>query len=268
MKNVFRKILGAVAAGGTFLLSGCTFFGINIDMGGDVFGEFSFNGHTLTAYARSEISSSVALGIVQANANSSYSSNGIVKPLGYLTSDIVGERPLPDTSTVNYIAQNYASCDIEILYYLDDEDDQQSKTYSIQGADLKNMIAENKYMPFSQLSVGNLVMFDDLITYMESANTVFTANKYDYIAPFSQPYTFHKDSDGDLVIQMRDYSELSSSESGGVTCNFRQDIEFAYNAHNLLTHWQTSLGIYISTPQETEKQGYIYEVNLTWTYKN
>lgn len=227
------------------------------------FGEFGYLDNWLTDYAVSEITAQKLKSTIGelGGFSSSKSAN---------TSDVLvnaGVEPLPTEEMVAFITSKYSSCDITTLYYVADMDEQQSKVDTLQGTDFKDMIEKNRFSPFTQLVCKNLILFEESIDYMENVNQAFINSEVYKVAPFKNMFTYHLDKNGLPIIQLHDFSEIPSSNRGGVGCSFRQDIEILYDAEGKITKWQSSLGVYTTSPAGTIKQGYIVEINFNWNIK-
>lgn len=227
------------------------------------FGEFGYLDNWLTDYAVKEVDATTlkkTLGELSKNSTSKTAN----------TSDVLanaGKVPTPSEELVDEIIDKYAQCDITTLYYVSESDDQQSYPHSYIGTDFKDMIETNSFIPFSQVVCKNVILFDELIDYMEAVNTEFKNSEISKVAPFKNMFTYHLDENGLPIVQLHDFSEIPSSYRGGVGCCFRQDIEIMYDAEGKVTKWQSSLGVYSSSPTGTVKQGYIVEIDFNWIIK-
>jgi hypothetical protein len=134
------------------------------------------------------------------------------------------------------------------------------------GTDFKNMILDNQFIPFSQLVAKGIVIFDDLVDYMEVRNALFVEEQ-NHVAPFRNIFTYHTDVLGNMVIRTNDFREIPSSVGGGVGCAYLQNVEILYDEECKISKWQTSLGVYTATPEGTLQQGYIVEVEFKWNIK-
>ena len=225
------------------------------------FGEFGFYDHYLTKYSKEELSASEAKELIIANAQDC----GLP-----LESAIPGIRdndlPLPSDDLVTAFTSRYADCEVKTTYYIDDGDEEIKYDY-LQGTDFKAIIGDNIFSPFNQVVAKIVVLFPEIIDYMEEQNQQFKGNeKYDTY-PFKTLFSYHKDSEGCLVIQCRDFAEIPASEAGGVACNYRQDTEIIFDKLNKIERWQTSLGVYTATPTGTITQGYILMMDFEWHEK-
>lgn len=59
----------------------------------------------------------------------------------------------------------------------------------------------------------------------------------------------------------------STSVGGRIGCSYRHNSEILYDYENKISKWQTSFGVYSSTPRGTMKQGYILEIEYNWIVK-
>ena len=228
------------------------------------FGEFGYNGIYLTAYAKHQLTFDEAKQLV--NKNSSVASFNTRPASARLLS--ITQLPLPSEELIEYYVNKYSACQITTNYYIEGSGDKQIKTDIIQGTDLRNAIKGNKFEPYAQLVTKYIICFPELIDSMETANEAFKKSEQAGVVPFSNIYSYHESSNKNLVIQLSDYSEISSSESGGISASFRQDTEIMYDGDNKINKWQTSLGLIYSTPQGNSKQGYILEVEFKWQTKS
>ena len=160
-----------------------------------------------------------------------------------------------------------AGCIITTKYYVESSDAMQNKEDTLIGTDFKNMLENNQFVPFNQLVAKNVIIFDELIEYMEEQNKLFASSSAALIAPFRSIFSYHTDKAGNLVVQTRDFAEIPSSVGGGIGCSYRQDTEIVYDSEGKMTLWQTSLGLYSSSPQGTMQDGYILEMQVNWTEK-
>ena len=236
------------------------------------FGEFSYKGKTLTDYAVKTITAQEAKSIiakgVSKNLRQAYAERSLKKSdisLMSLNSNTANYKT-PD-EVVNEVLRNYAGCSIVTKYYIDGSEQMQTKTDKLTGLDFKNILSRNLFTPFNQLVAKNIIVFDDLIDYMEEQNAVFELSDEGLVAPFKNIFSYHEDANGNLIIQIRDYAEIASSVGGGIGASYRQDTEIIYDGEGKMTMWQTSLGLCSSTPQGTIKEGYILEMVAEWIEK-
>ncbi len=150
----------------------------------------------------------------------------------------------------------------------DEKGNKQTKLYTHEGTSLKSALKENEFSPSNQICAKYIFINMEILDYMESMNARFKESSDRGTIPFNDIYTYWNDKNGNLVVKTADYAEIPSSISGGIGCNFRQDIEIVYDADNKVTKWQTSLGILIAGPDGTIKQGYILELDFDWKLKN
>ena len=226
------------------------------------FGMFGYNGHFLTAFAIREVNASEAKNIINDNYN--LGTDTVV-----LLSDISAmdrEQPQPSEAFVTALMAKYASVEVTTKYYVTGNDKQLTKTDKIMGTDFKNMILDNQFSPFSQLVAKGVVIFDDLIDYMENRNAIFVEEQ-NHVAPFKNIFTYHTDVLGNMVIRTNDFREIPSSVGGGVGCAYLQNVEILYDDECKISKWQTSLGVYTATPEGTLQQGYIVEIEFKWNLK-
>ena len=225
------------------------------------FGEFGYNGHYLTQYAIESISASDAKSLVgnRVRAMSDVSA--------YAVTDANMDEKLPDSELVNSIMSKYTA-KVTTKYYQEGVEDQLTKTDEYMGEDFRSILSKNKIEPFGQLIAKGVLIYGDLIDYMEAQNAAFKASANSAIAPFREVFTYHKDVMGNIVIQTKNFTALPSSVGGGIGCSFRQDTEIVYDGENKMIKWQTSLGISSATPDGTMKQGYILEVEIEWIEKD
>ena len=227
------------------------------------FGEFGYCGKYLTDYAVGSISAIDARGLIlRKTAKSNYAS-----PYSTVT-DIIGEEtaPSPSDEEINSVLNTYASCEITATYY-DEKGNKQTHLFTETGIDLKADLKDNVFTPSNRIRAKYLLINLEILDYMEAMNARFNESTDKSTIPFNDIYTYGYDKNSNLVVKMSDYSEIPSSVSGGIGCNFRQDIEIVYDAENKVTKWQTSLGIIIAGQEGTIKQGYILELDFDWKLK-
>lgn len=253
--KLFKRALACVMV--FFLLISVTACSVDEEQ----YGEFSSGGHYLTKYSKEEITADQAKKLISDNAAAITQNLGEAIP-GIREDDL----PLPSQELVSYFMATYSDCTAMTTYYIDDGEEVVKQDF-LQGTDFKAMIEDNVFVPFNQLVAKLVVIFPEVIDYMEKQNQKFTAlDTYD-VAPFKTLFSYHTDENGNLVIQCRDFAEIPSSEAGGVACSYRQDTEIVFDSSNKLSDWQTSLGVYTASPQETIKKGYIMKVKLEWSIK-
>ena len=225
------------------------------------FGVFGSFGEFLAENAIEEISANQAKELIQANATT-YSQN----ISSFIPPTREGNLPLPSDDYVAYFMSTYADCTAVTTYYVDD-DKEETKDDFIQGTDFKAILEDNAFTPFNQLLARIVIVFPEIIDYMENENAAFKKSDAYDVAPFKTLFSYHTNKDGNLVIQCRDFSEIPASEAGGVGCSFRQDTEIVFGNDNKVVLWQTSLGVYTSSPTGTIEQGYILKVEFNWHEK-
>lgn len=225
-----------------------------------VFGEFGYMNKYLIDFATEDIT---AVEAKQMLSSSTGTQSLNLSP----NIEKVASKPSVPTSKVQYILSEYSSCVVTTKYYVEGIDDQQTKQDTLQGTDFRSVIETNEITPFSQLVAKNLIAFPELIDYMEQSNQEFRSSELALVAPYRDIFTYHKNERGELVIKTRDFAEIPASVGGGIGCSFRQDSEILYDADMKITKWQTSLGLWSTTPKGTMKQGYILEVEFNWIKK-
>ena len=258
MKRILTVLLAVVLILSCLMTTGCKKHG--------TFGRFGYNGKWLTSFAVREISYDKAKEMVYNGSKASLYQNNTPSLLSVNNTDPT-ELPLPSTSFVNAILTKYASLTVVTKYYQTGEKKQLEKTDFIQGKELKNILSTNEFSPFAQLVTKGIIVFDELLVFMDGENTKFRESEENTIAPFNNTFTYHADEKGNIVIQTHDFSELPSFVGGGVACSFLQETEQLYDSENKLVKWQTSLGVYTATPEGTLEQGYILEVEFIWNEK-
>lgn len=247
MKNLTKTMSLLLLLG----LTACNKVGENA-----IFGEFSYHGVFLTEYATKQIDVDEAKKLVNV---SNYSTKPMTKRASYVDEE--------DTSDVNIMLKKYGSLLTTVKYYVSEQAKQQVRQDLYQGTDYKNLLESNYYEPFGQMSVRYLFVNDDLLDEMEEQNYEFEdENKY-LVTPFNEPYTYHTNSDNQLIIQTHHFAELPASIGGGIGSTFRQDCESIFDKEGKIVLWQSSLGLYTSTPTGTVQEGYIFEVEFEWIEK-
>ena len=239
----------------------CVFAGCSKN---DNFGAFGQGGHYLKAMAKKNINYSAAVNKVKSNVSA------FVPVYGADTDPVGNSVPKPSETLVQRLDNLYSELRIVVRYY-----DDKNKLQEIGGTEniimgnrLKEVFAQNYVDTSIGLRVSNIIMHEELLNYMDAANKAFNSEGI----PFKEPYTYHIDSNNEkksnLVIQMHEYAEMGSvGINGGITCYFRQDTEVLYDAQNKITKWQTSLGMVRANQGGMVREGYIYEVELTWIEK-
>ena len=266
-KRILSIITLVILLSTTLVFTGCRGKETSSDYDSDQkaenqFGEFDSNGKILITYATVEISASEAKEIILKNANNMQLDFGEALP-GVREDDL----PLPSDEVVKKYMKLYSDCTAKTTYYLNDGKEVLKSDF-LQGTDFKDIVENNMFTPFNQLVAKMIIVFPELIDYMEEQNKEFRESDSGDTVPFSNIFTYHKDQHGNLVIQCRDFAEIPSSEAGGVGCSYRQDTEIVFDSNNKISDWQTSLGVYTASPQKTIKQGYILKVNFAWTEKH
>ena len=257
MKRILTLLLAIVLILSCLMATGCRRH--------QTFGRFSYNGKWLTSFAVKDISYSQARNIVSKGSKSALYQNNTPSLLSVdTTSQTI---PTPSDALVTSILNKYASVTVITKYYVVNEKKQQTKENIIHGTDLKNALTDNKFVPFSQTVANGIIIFDDLLVFMDEQNTEFKESEKNTVAPFKDIFTYHADSKGHIVIQTHDFVEIPSSVGGGISCSYVQDTEQLYDAENKLVKWQTSLGVYTATAEGTMQQGYILEVEFIWNEK-
>lgn len=236
------------------------------------FGEFSYKGKTLTDYAVKTITAQEAKNIISkakpTNSLQAYAENSPQKlNISLMSLSSNTENYTTPDDVVNDVLKNYAGCNVTTKYYIDGSDQMQTKSDKLIGLDFKSVLSQNLFTPFNQLVAKNIIVFDDLIDYMEQQNQAFALSDEGLVAPFKNIFSYHEDANGNLIIQIRDYAEIASSVGGGIGASYRQDTEIIYDGEGKMTMWQTSLGLCSSTPQGTIKEGYILEMAVEWIEK-
>lgn len=224
------------------------------------FGYFDYNGIQLISFSTQDIALNDAKGIVGKNESS-------LKSLAVILNEGEEIKPsLPD-DVVNTIAKKYASLSVSTYFYIEEEKDRQVKTDMVQGTDFISVLEKNEFAAFNQLIAQNIIITPEILDFMEVQNEEFKNSEIARTAPFKNVFTYHTNEEGNLVVQYHAFTEIPSSIGGGVGCFYRQDTEMLFDAENKMSKWQTSLGIYTSTPEGTVKQGYILEMEFKWTSK-
>ena len=213
------------------------------------FGEFGYQGKYLTSFGKEKITSQEAR-LLLPSLPRQIKPRFAVKPHG---------------ETVDGVLSRFASVHAEVFYYLEGQEEQQVWTGLVQGTDFRYILQQNVYCVFGQMTIDYLLMDAPILDEMDQANAEFSSLSSP--VPFKEPYTYHRSATGNLVVQTHRFSELSSSEGGGIGSTFRQDCETLYDAEGKMSKWQSSLGLFISTPTGTTRQGYIFEASFSWDLK-
>ncbi len=246
-----RKSL-VTLTGAIFVLTGCN---INKESGRSQFGDFSYNGIFLTEYATKQIKVDEAKTLIDSESKTAK-----------LSSKSSAKDSLEDESITNILSK-YSAMVATTSYYVSDLEKEQVRSDSYQGTDFLALLESNHYEPFGQMSVKYIYVNDGLLDSMEEANTEFVNNKENLVSPFNAPYTYHTNESNELIIQTHSFAELPASVNGGIGSTFRQDCEIIFDSEGKITFWQSSLGLYTSTPTGTIKQGYIFSVSFDWNLK-
>ena len=256
MKKICLAILLVVLITVSCVFAGCS--------SKNAFGEFGQKGRYLKSMAKKDISFSTARKKVKSNAlyASSSDNDGVM---------VVEIDDIPEISgkLVDAIRSKYSGVKITAKYY-------NEKNKRVKG-DIGSETQSERFFEYLSdncvdtsigLRVNNLIMFEELLNYMEKANKDFKADPNSINYPFKSLYSCHTDRKGRLVIQMRSFAEISGvGINGGIASYFRQDTEARYDSENKLIKWQTSFGIKVSTMSGTKREGYIYEVEFEWIEK-
>ncbi len=221
-------------------------------LGNSKFGDFGYKGMFLTEYATQQITVEQAKDLVEISNTGHANQNRANKA----TND-----------NVNTVLTKYASLKTLVKYYISDREEQQVRTDIYQGTDFKNLLESNHYEPFGQMSVRYIFVDDDLLDDMEEQNAQFQESSQHIVSPFNEPYTYHTNEDNKLIVQTHCFAELPASTGGGIGSTFREDCELIFDEEGKITFWQSSLGLYTSTPTGTVREGYIFEVAFEWTSK-
>ena len=221
----------------------------------DTFGNFGYKGIFLKEYATKQITVDQAKELVD------------IPPSDFVTQVPKRDLNRADANNVQTVLSEYASLVTTVKYYVSEQEEQQVRQDLYQGTDFKHLLEENYYEPFAQMSIRYIFVDDSLLDDMEQENADFKASYAYYITPFNEPYTFHTNDDKNLIIQIHSFAELPASVGGGIGATFRQDSELIFDEEGKITFWQSSLGLYTSTPTGTVKEGYIFEVQFEWNHK-
>ena len=172
-----------------------------------------------------------------------------------------------ENETVKSILAQYACLSISVNYYVTGAEEEQVRVDLYQGTDFLALLADNTYAPFGQMNVKYIYVDDGLLDGLEEENVKFHEDLTNLVSPFDRPYTYHRSEAGELILQTHHFAELPSSVNGGIGATFRQDCELVFDAEGKITLWQSSLGLYTSTPTGTALEGYIFEASFSWTEK-
>ena len=245
MKRIV-KIFGTLLAAST--LSACN--DVNVNAARKTFGNFGYNGVFLQEYAVKQITLNEAKGLVRLP-----------------TSLANKKRSTPSQDSVQKVLSNYASLTTIVKYYVSNQTEQQVRKDIYQGTDFKNLLETNHYEPFGQMNVRYIFVDDELLDETDQENEEFKETEQYLVSPFNEPYTYHTDENDHLILQTHHFAELPASTGGGIGSTFRQDCELIFDEEGKISFWQSSLGLYTSTPTGTVRQGYIFEVDFEWTSK-
>ena len=210
------------------------------------FGDFGYKGVFLNEYADKQITVDEAKDLVDIKLTNKTRST---------------------SNNIQTVLTNYASLVTTVKYYVSDREEQQVRKDIYQGTDFKHLLETNHYEPFGQMSVKYIFVDDDLLDDMEKQNEEFKESNAYLTSPFNEPYTYHTNEDDILIVQTHSFAELPASTCGGIGSTFRQDCELIFDEEGKITFWQSSLGLYTSTPTGTVKEGYIFEVGFEWIAK-
>lgn len=213
------------------------------------FGDFTYNGIFLKEYAVKQITVNEAKDLVDPGES------------------LVKKSRAASQENVSTVLSKYASLTTIVKYYISDKEEQQVRKDIYQGTDFKYLLDTNHYEPFGQMNVKYIFVDDELLDEMETENAEFIASSLHMISPFNEPYTYHTNEENHLIVQTHNFAELPASTGGGIGSTFRQDCELIFDEEGKITFWQSSLGLYTSTPTGTIREGYIFEVEFEWTEK-
>lgn len=235
------------------------------------FGQYGYKGHYLTSFASEQITFSDAKVIAESTTTGALAGKNVV----YMSS-ASGGQALPASAVevpeeiVDELLSNYKGVSVVTRYYTEDKKQQQQQTHDIIGNEFKNLLTANEFIPYSRARAKFVIITPSIIDAMEAENKAFhddTATSR--VAPFKNIYSYHKNEQGCLVIQINSFAEIASSTGGGIGSNFIQSNEILYDAEGKISRWQTSLGLNILNPSDGDdlKQGYILEVEFVWLPK-
>ena len=241
----------------TLLLSMLALTSCNLNSGANDtnFGDFGHNGLFLTEYATKQITVNEAKELVDIESTSPSRRS------------LYDEENTPSEDSLTAVLTKYASLSATVKYYISDREEQQVRQELYQGTDFKFLLETNHYEPFGQMSVRYLFVDDALLDDMERQNDEFIESNKHIITPFNEPYTYHTNEENKLIVQTHSFAELPASTGGGIGSTFRQDCELIFDEEGKIMFWQSSLGLYTSTPTGTVKEGYIFEVEFEWMNK-
>ena len=252
MKKFVSKFL--ILAGCACAMASCSFSGDDNNYSpsrSNQFGDFDYKGHVLYEYAVKEITAQRAKSLIS------------IVPKTSTTRSIHDDAE----HMKNTILYNYACLTTVVKYFEEGNESQQVRSDMYQGTEFANLLDRNYYEPFGQMNVRYLYVDNLFIDNMEEENARFIEQGQNLVSPFKARYTYHEDSYQNLVIQIHDFAELPASVGGGIGSSFRQDSELVFDSEGKITVWQSSLGLYTTTPTGTVRQGYIFEAEFAWTAK-
>ncbi len=232
------------------------------------FGEFGYHGKYLISFAQREVSSSDAQEILYHHNNNIITKNSkklqIREPLSSSISEL---PPAPSSDLIDGVISNYSECITLTKYYEEGAEEQLTKEDKFVGTELKMLLTKNEFVPYAQLVAKYILISPDIIAWMEAQNDIFRQSEEAKVYPFQNIYSYHTDENGNVVIHIRDFSEIPSSVTGGIATSHRQDTEILFDNQGKIRKWQTSLGLNYSTPTGIIKQGYILEIEFVWEGK-
>ena len=172
-----------------------------------------------------------------------------------------------ENETVKTILSKYACLTVSVNYYISGTEEKQVREDLYQGTDFLALLDSNSYAPFGQMNVKYVYVDEWLLDNLEEENAKFHEDLTNLVSPFDRPYTYHRSEADALILQTHHFAELPSSVNGGIGATFRQDCELVFDTEGKITLWQSSLGLYTSTPTGTALEGYIFEVSFAWMAK-
>ena len=249
MKRIINYVGALLCAGA---LTGCN---QNAEAMGNSFGNFGHNGVFLTEYATKQITVDEAKQLVD------------IIPASLTRRSLNDTEREINNDNIHTVLAKYAFLTTTVKYYISDREEQQVRQDIYQGTDFKYLLENNHYEPFGQMSVKYLFVDDVLLDDMERQNAEYVATDSHLTTPFNEPYTYHTNEENKLIVQTHSFAELPASTCGGIGSTFRQDCELIFDEEGKIMFWQSSLGLYTSTPTGTVKEGYVFEVSFDWTSK-
>ena len=251
-KFVSKFVILAACAGSIGALASCSSDDeVMMAQQNNVFGDFDYKGYVLREHAVKEITAQRAKNLINITPKA---------PMYRLREESAEHMK-------NTILYNYACLNTVVKYFEEDKVAQQVRSEMYQGTEFANLLERNYYEPFGQMNVRYLYVDDLFIDNMEEENARFVAEGQNLVSPFKARYTYHEDNNQNLVVQIHDFAELPASVGGGIGSSFRQDSELVFDPEGKITIWQSSLGLYTTTPTGTVRQGYIFEAEFSWTEK-